>query len=217
LEQLNNGTSPLLKGYPGPQIYGVGMNEKDTRYYQFMTDTLNSFDVEHVGVVYILGSSLGYYKIGLTTNLYKRFTNFGVKLPFEVWLEHAKIYFDCGWAEKYWHYQFQDKRINGEWFKINEFDLDKFHYTPSDTSADAKLNCLYANSNTKLWESDDVRFLLEDYNMKVAYRKAVIQDYLTFQLSQPHIDRHYLVRKQAKFDALTVSSTSLDTLPRKES
>jgi hypothetical protein len=193
------------------------MSEEDEKHIQFMTETVNSFDVEHVGIVYILGSSLGYYKVGFTTNLYKRFTNFGVKLPFEVWLEHAKIYFDCAWAEKFWHYQFDDKRVNGEWFRLNKFDLDKFHYSPSDLTSDAKLSCLYNNSNSTFWESEQAKTLLENYSWKVAYKKAALKDFLDSHLTQPEITRQYLVRKRVEYNATIAATNNSIVFPEKES
>lgn len=172
---------------------------------QFLDETFNSFDVEHVGHVYCLGSSLGYYKIGYTTNLYRRFTDFGVKLPFDVWLEYCKIYYDCAWGERYWHLSFEDKRVNGEWFKLNEIDLDRFYYTPDDVRADAKFNAIYFNSNIASWKTDNAGGFLKDYHLRIARIKEALFEYYNKSLAQPEITRQYLVRKRAQIEALSNS------------
>jgi hypothetical protein len=79
------------------------------------------------------------------------------------------------------------------------------------------LNCLYNYSNASFWQSEDANLLLENYPWKVAYRKAALEDYLNFQISQPVITRQYLVRKKAESNALIISPKTPDTFPEKES
>lgn len=167
---------------------------------ELFLEARTSFHREHTGHVYILGSTLGFYKIGFTNNLFKRFTNFGVKLPFEVWLEDSKIYFDCGYAEKYWHEFFRHKRINGEWFKLEEKDLDYFHHSSDDYDSDFKLNLLYANDQMVPWDRAIMGKVLENYAFFVQYKKAAIQDYYNSYESSPGVTHQYVSRKFTKKD-----------------
>lgn len=136
-----------------------------------------TFYKQRLGWVYVLGTTLGYYKIGFTNDLTKRFSNFGVKLPFEVWLEEAKLYYDCVWAEKYWHMIFSHLFEKGEWFKLKPRDLDLFHYSESDTEADVKLNILYENNDWLPWDEKIMGELLKDYASFIPVKKKAIKDF----------------------------------------
>jgi hypothetical protein len=74
------------------------------------------------GWVYVLQSAYG-FKVGRTRNVPSRMRAFGVKLP----IMYAILL--CAWfddhieAESAYHRQFTDKRINGEWFDLQEQDL----------------------------------------------------------------------------------------------
>lgn len=83
---------------------------------------LTSANIENLGFVYIIKSKLG-YKIGHSKEIHHRNKIFNVKLPFQ-W-EFAKIYCleDYKLFEKFLHKIFKDKKINGEWFDLNEYDL----------------------------------------------------------------------------------------------
>lgn len=76
------------------------------------------------GLVYLLKSKKdNIYKIGVTTNINKRLPQIATKLPFEIKLHHKikcdKIYV----LEKKLHNMFDDKRLNGEWFRLNKNDV----------------------------------------------------------------------------------------------
>jgi len=75
-----------------------------------------------VGFVYVIKSDFG-YKIGRTKNLDNRSKQFEVKLPFE-W-SFVKIYVleRAEDMEKMSHELLADKRLNGEWFDIDEVDF----------------------------------------------------------------------------------------------
>lgn len=163
-------------------------------------DARDTFHKEHVGHVYFLGSSLGYYKIGLTTNLTQRFSNFGVKLPFEVWLEEAKLYFDCAFAERFWHVTFGPERVNGEWFKLSPHHLDLFAHSLDDTQTDFKLNILYENNDWLTWDSNVMGELLKDYHNFVPYKKAAINAFYTRHEKDPGPICQYRVRKRITQD-----------------
>ena len=84
----------------------------------FLTSKLNDLNY----YVYFIKSEYG-YKIGKTKNINKRLKTFDVKLPFDFYLYayiETKKMDEC---EKFFHDIFQEKRINGEWFEINDYDF----------------------------------------------------------------------------------------------
>lgn len=74
------------------------------------------------GVVYLLKSAYG-YKVGRTRNIPNRMRAFGVKLPFIYTIPLVAWFEDCHAAESRYHQRFADKRINGEWFDLNDSDI----------------------------------------------------------------------------------------------
>jgi len=74
------------------------------------------------GVVYVLKSAYG-YKVGRTRNIPQRMRAFGVQLPFAYSIQLCAWFDDCHSAERYYHKLFASKRINGEWFDLNETDI----------------------------------------------------------------------------------------------
>lgn len=83
---------------------------------------LTSANIDNLGFVYVIKSELG-YKIGYSKEIHQRNKIFNVKLPFQ-W-EFAKIFClkDYKLFEKFLHKIFTTKKINGEWFDLNENDL----------------------------------------------------------------------------------------------
>jgi hypothetical protein len=79
-------------------------------------------NIEKLGFVYLIKSKLG-YKIGYSKEIHNRNKIFNVKLPFQ-W-EFAKIFCleDYKLFEKFLHNIFVDKKLNGEWFDLDEEDL----------------------------------------------------------------------------------------------
>lgn len=75
------------------------------------------------GYVYLLKSASGFWKIGRTANPKDRLKTFSIKLPFEVEFEHLIPCDDMVGAETELHRRFADRRINGEWFRLNETDV----------------------------------------------------------------------------------------------
>jgi hypothetical protein len=79
---------------------------------------------ERSGYVYIIRADTGHYKIGRTNNVPKRMKLFTVKLPFDF---EIITYFPCEdmyMAESRLHGFFADKRINGEWFNLDQGDVE---------------------------------------------------------------------------------------------
>lgn len=76
------------------------------------------------GYVYLLKSPTGHYKIGCTSNPHNRAKTFGIQLPFEVEFL-ALIYFeDMYTLEAEMHEEFAHKRVNGEWFALDDADVE---------------------------------------------------------------------------------------------
>lgn len=76
------------------------------------------------GVVYILKSAYG-YKVGRTRNVPARMRAFGVHLPIVYTIPLCAWFDDCHVAERRYHEMFASKRINGEWFDLNEHDIQQ--------------------------------------------------------------------------------------------
>lgn len=77
------------------------------------------------GIVYLLKSG-DYYKIGMTTNMKRRFSEMKTLMPDPVIEIHKIVTNDPQTVEKYWHSRFSSKRKNGEWFGLDEFDIAEF-------------------------------------------------------------------------------------------
>ena len=75
------------------------------------------------GVVYLLKSAYG-YKIGRTRSVPDRMRTFGVQLPFVYTIPFCVWFDDCHAAERRYHVAFASKRINGEWFDLEETDIE---------------------------------------------------------------------------------------------
>lgn len=73
-----------------------------------------------------LGKSNRLYKIGRTINLKRRQQQLSANLPSELKMIHAIQTDDPHGVEAYWHNRFKDKRVKGEWFKLNEEDVQTF-------------------------------------------------------------------------------------------
>lgn len=76
------------------------------------------------GVVYVLKSAYG-YKVGRTRNVPGRMRAFGVHLPFVYTIPLCVWFDDCHVAERRYHETFASKRINGEWFDLDESDIQQ--------------------------------------------------------------------------------------------
>jgi hypothetical protein len=76
------------------------------------------------GWVYLLKSAYG-FKVGRTRNIPNRMRSFGVKLPIIYTIPMCVWFEDHIEAEAAYHRLFADKHINGEWFKLEEQDIEK--------------------------------------------------------------------------------------------
>jgi hypothetical protein len=76
------------------------------------------------GFVYLLQSPTGYYKIGLTGDPDNRAKTFGIQLPFEVEFLALIPTEDMRVLEQELHRRFAEKRVNGEWFSLDDGDVE---------------------------------------------------------------------------------------------
>lgn len=79
---------------------------------------------QRAGYVYLLQSSTGHYKIGRTRNPEDRLRTFGVMLPFEVEYVCVIQTPDMFKLESDLHNLFSQKRVSGEWFSLDNTDVD---------------------------------------------------------------------------------------------
>lgn len=76
----------------------------------------------NAGHVYVIRSPYG-YKIGKTRTLRDRTRLFAVKLPFPIEVVMTGWFADYSVAERQFHRQFAGKRLEGEWFDLDDSDL----------------------------------------------------------------------------------------------
>ncbi len=77
------------------------------------------------GIVYLLKAG-PHYKIGKSVNFEKRLTQIKLQLPHAVEVIHVIHAADHSKAESYWHRRFIARRLNGEWFELNQDEIAEF-------------------------------------------------------------------------------------------
>lgn len=84
------------------------------------------------GYVYLLKSEDGFYKIGRALNVTDRSNLIGTQMPQKIEVVHTFYSADYCGAEKALHDMFREKRINGEWFKLEPADVEHICGCASD-------------------------------------------------------------------------------------
>jgi hypothetical protein len=93
-------------------------------------------DATRGGYVYVLKSAYG-FKVGRTRNVPSRMRAFGVHLPIMYTIPLCAWFDDHIDAESRYHRLFSDKRINGEWFALDDHDIELIKQRSFSPSADA--------------------------------------------------------------------------------
>lgn len=75
------------------------------------------------GWLYVLRASMG-YKLGRTMRIGQRMRGFQLTLPFDFEVLMCLWFDDHVEAERYYHGLFAPKRLKGEWFALDEADLE---------------------------------------------------------------------------------------------
>lgn len=81
---------------------------------------------QRYGFVYLVKGHPGEYKIGRTNLVDRRLSELGATASIEQQLVHEIKTDDPAGIEAYWHKRFQDKRMRGEWFRLNADDVRAF-------------------------------------------------------------------------------------------
>jgi len=85
-------------------------------------DQLRYLDAGFIYVVEMEGQ--GIFKIGRTVNIEKRLSQFGIQPPFRYKLRFAYRVDNHDRVEHYFHVIFKKSRLNGEWFRLNEIQVE---------------------------------------------------------------------------------------------
>lgn len=78
-----------------------------------------------VGEIYLFKSGR-HYKIGKTNDTVRRGSEIRIQLPEKMELIHSIKTDDLSGVELYWHNRFKEKRMKGEWFRLNSQDVRAF-------------------------------------------------------------------------------------------
>jgi len=76
------------------------------------------------GYIYLMQADNGYHKIGRTINLETRNKNLMREYPLEIKIVHSFFCRNCVKAEKRLLGMFSEKRLQGEWFSLEQQDIE---------------------------------------------------------------------------------------------
>ncbi len=144
LEELNRMEETERAEYQRKQARARELERRE-RMSRELTANPPHARVDGLEYVYIIQDIdvTGYYKIGRTSSPYRRFGDFTAKFPFRFKIVMLFVVADSGRTEKGMHRFFAEKRRNGEWFALDDDDLEWLYsfariYAPDPASADSK-------------------------------------------------------------------------------
>jgi hypothetical protein len=111
---------------------------------------------EKAGFVYLLhGMGTSFYKIGHTNCLDRRIKQISPKLPFCIELVHSIETDDRYILESFAHKCFEGKRLEGEWFELEEGDVYQIKTWGNYLDSSEILNFIDPKTELQGWEVDD--------------------------------------------------------------
>jgi hypothetical protein len=105
------------------------------------------------GYVYLLKTPHG-YKIGRSTSVEQRVRALRSILPFDVELVHTLRARDMVLCEQLWHEHFAEKKIKGEWFRLDEKDI-AFFFCAGTYDSMQHLYCIEPTHNPSGYTEQD--------------------------------------------------------------
>lgn len=103
---------------------------------------------ENQGYIYLIKAETGHYKIGRTKSIPDRMNFFGIKLPFKVELLKAIPVDDMYYFETWLHKWFEEFRVNGEWFALDEISVSNLIKLENQADLEDYIACMTAPSNS---------------------------------------------------------------------
>ena len=123
-ERTNRGASKPRKYKP---------RQKARQVPQVMVDVVKKTSKEkkslprgYYGFVYLMQSSNGYHKVGITTDIKKRLNGIRRLFPVKIDIVHHIASNDYRNVERFIHKKFASKRVQHEWFNLEDGDVRWF-------------------------------------------------------------------------------------------
>lgn len=111
-----------------PPTYGVNFNKLyEEKLYKKnkISITNNDFNYNNPGFVYLLKcKNTNIYKIGYSKNVSRRVKQLMTNIPYKLNIHHVIETEDMLGLESYLHDLYEDKRMNGEYFKLDQEDVE---------------------------------------------------------------------------------------------
>lgn len=98
--------------------------EERLRSIRHREEKANKKQTNKPGFVYLVWADNNLHKIGKAKNVDARVTEFGIKLPVKTSLIHSFKSDHYDLAELFLHKKFEGKREHGEWFRLDQEDID---------------------------------------------------------------------------------------------
>lgn len=111
----------------GALIHIIGMDSPTTQREVSSTGESAQERRPNPGYVYLMHAvGTEWYKIGFSVNPEQRSEALAAKAPYDVEIVHMVQVSDMRSVESYWHERFASKRVNGEWFTLDDDDIAEF-------------------------------------------------------------------------------------------